>query len=95
MGPSSGVIGYTTAGKWCSGVSVVEGTAWLAVVLKTCCITPEDGPIRPKHVELYTTYNKFIRCCIKFDTHLPYDYDARLHKPQRRTCSFIMKIYQA
>jgi hypothetical protein len=34
MNPSSGVTGYTTAAKWCSGVSVVEGTAWEAVVWK-------------------------------------------------------------
>jgi hypothetical protein len=34
MRPSSGVIGYTTAPKWCSGLSVVEGTAWVAVVWK-------------------------------------------------------------
>jgi hypothetical protein len=34
MRPSSGVIGYTTAAKWCFGVSVVEGTAWVAVVWK-------------------------------------------------------------
>jgi hypothetical protein len=25
---------YATAAKWCSGVSVVEGTAWVAVVWK-------------------------------------------------------------
>jgi hypothetical protein len=34
MRPSSGVIGYTAAAKWCSGVSVVVGTAWVAVVWK-------------------------------------------------------------
>jgi hypothetical protein len=34
MRPSSGVIVYITAAKWCSGVSVVEGTAWVAVVWK-------------------------------------------------------------
>jgi hypothetical protein len=32
MLPSSGVIVFVTAAKWCSGVSVVEGTAWVAVV---------------------------------------------------------------
>jgi hypothetical protein len=30
--PSSGVIVFATAAKWCSGVSVVEGTARVAVV---------------------------------------------------------------
>jgi hypothetical protein len=45
-------------------------------------ITPEDGRIRPKHVESYNTCNKAIHLCIKLDTHLPYDYDARSHKPQ-------------
>jgi hypothetical protein len=34
MRPSSGVIVFVTAAKWCSGVSVVEGTAWVAVVWK-------------------------------------------------------------
>jgi hypothetical protein len=43
----------------------------LAAVTNT--ITPADGRIRPKHVELYNTCNKVIRCCIKLDTHLPYD----------------------
>jgi hypothetical protein len=78
MRPSSGVICYTTAGKWCSGVSAVEGTAWVAVVWKR--VVAEGATTR--HVELYTTYNKFIPCYIKLYTHLPYDYDARLHKPQ-------------
>jgi hypothetical protein len=32
MSPSSEVIVFATAAKWCSGVSVVEGTAWVAVV---------------------------------------------------------------
>jgi hypothetical protein len=32
MRPSSGVIVFATAAKWCSGVSVVEGTAWIVVV---------------------------------------------------------------
>jgi hypothetical protein len=32
MRPSSGVIVFATAAKWCSGVSVVEGTAWVEVV---------------------------------------------------------------
>jgi hypothetical protein len=45
-------------------------------------ITPEDGRIRPKHAESHNTCNKAIHLCIKLDTHLPYDYDARLHKPQ-------------
>jgi hypothetical protein len=45
-------------------------------------ITPEDGRIRPKHIESYNTCNKAIHVCIKLDTHLPYDYDARSHKPQ-------------
>jgi hypothetical protein len=45
-------------------------------------ITPEDGRIRPKHVELYNTCNKVIHLCIKLDTNLPYDYDARSHNPQ-------------
>jgi hypothetical protein len=45
-------------------------------------ITPEDGPIHLKHVESYTTCNKAIHLCIKLDSHLPYDYDARSHKPQ-------------
>jgi hypothetical protein len=36
-------------------------------------ITPEDGRIRPKHVELYNTCNKAIHLCIKLDTYLPYD----------------------
>jgi hypothetical protein len=35
-------------------------------------ITPEDGRIRPKHVESYNTCNKAIHLCIKLDTHLPY-----------------------
>jgi hypothetical protein len=34
MRPSSGVICYTTAAKWGSGVSVVEETAWVAVMWK-------------------------------------------------------------
>jgi hypothetical protein len=32
----------------------------------------EVGGSGPLHVELYTTYNKFIHCCIKLDIHLPY-----------------------
>jgi hypothetical protein len=32
MRPSSGEIVFATAAKWCSGVSVVEGTALVAVV---------------------------------------------------------------
>jgi hypothetical protein len=32
MLPSSGVIIFATAAKWSYGVSVVEGTAWVAVV---------------------------------------------------------------
>jgi hypothetical protein len=35
-------------------------------------ITPEDGRIRPKHVESYNTCNKAIHLCIKLDIHLPY-----------------------
>jgi hypothetical protein len=35
MRPSSGVIVFVTAPKWCSGVSVVEGTEWVAVVWKS------------------------------------------------------------
>jgi hypothetical protein len=42
-----------------------------AAVVNT--ITPEEGRIRPKHVELYTTYNKFKHWCIKLHTHLPYN----------------------
>jgi hypothetical protein len=34
MRPSSGVTGYTTGAKWGAGVSVVEGTEWVAVVWK-------------------------------------------------------------
>jgi hypothetical protein len=34
-------------------------------------ITPEDGRIRPKHVESYNTCNKAIHLCTKLDTHLP------------------------
>jgi hypothetical protein len=45
-------------------------------------ITPEDGRISPKHVESYNACNKAIHLCIKLDTHLPYDYDARSHEPQ-------------
>jgi hypothetical protein len=45
-------------------------------------ITPEDGRIRPKHVESYNTCSKAIHLCIKLDNHLPYDHDARSHKPQ-------------
>jgi hypothetical protein len=45
-------------------------------------ITPEDGRIRPKHVDSYNISNKAIHLCTKLDTHLPYDHDARLHKPQ-------------
>jgi hypothetical protein len=45
-------------------------------------ITPEDGRIRPKHVDSYNTCNKAIHLCIKLDTHLPYDHDARSHIPQ-------------
>jgi hypothetical protein len=32
MHPSSGVVVFVTSAKRCSGVSVVEGTAWVAVV---------------------------------------------------------------
>jgi multimeric flavodoxin WrbA len=63
----------------------VEGTAWVAVLWKRVeaeGITTRLIRIRRKHVELCTTYNKFLHCCIKLDSHLPYDYDARLHKPQ-------------
>jgi hypothetical protein len=35
-------------------------------------ITPEDGRIRPKHVESYNTCSKAMHLCIKLDTHLPY-----------------------
>jgi hypothetical protein len=35
-------------------------------------VTPEDGRIRPKHIESYNTCNKAIHLCIKLDTHLPY-----------------------
>jgi hypothetical protein len=34
MRPSSGVIVFVTAAKWCSGVSVVERIAWVTVVRK-------------------------------------------------------------
>jgi hypothetical protein len=34
MRSSSGVIVFTTAAKWCSGVSVVEVTVWVAMVWK-------------------------------------------------------------
>jgi hypothetical protein len=47
-------------------------------------ITPEVGRIRQKHVESYNTCNKAIQLCIKLDTHLRYDYDARSHKPQTK-----------
>jgi hypothetical protein len=39
----------------------------------TNTINPEDGRIHPKRVESYNTCNKAIHCCIKLDTHLPYD----------------------
>jgi hypothetical protein len=107
MRPSSEVIIFATATKWCSGVSVVEGTAWVwkrvvaegATVAPSATarlhttathaapsttetpehhfvavaniITPEDGRIRPKHVESYNTSNKAIRLCIKLDTYSP------------------------
>jgi hypothetical protein len=32
MRPSSGVMVFLTAAKWCSGDSVVQGTVWVAVV---------------------------------------------------------------
>jgi hypothetical protein len=45
MRPSSGVIVFTTAAKWCSGVSIVEGTAWVAVVWKR--VVAEGVTTRP------------------------------------------------
>jgi hypothetical protein len=83
MRPSSGVIVFATAAKWCSGVTTETSEHHFAAVANT--ITPEDGRIRPKHVESYNTCNKAIHLYIKLDTHLPYDHDARSHKPQNCT----------
>jgi hypothetical protein len=80
MSPSSGVIVFATAAKWCSGVSVVVAPSATARLHTTAThavpsttenpehhfadvantITPEDGRIRPKHVESYNTCNKAI-----------------------------------
>jgi hypothetical protein len=84
MRPSSGVIIFATAAKWCS----VSTPFFLFVLTEhhfaavANIITPEDGRIRPKHVESYNNCSKATHLCIKLDTHLPYDYDSRSHKPQ-------------
>jgi hypothetical protein len=77
--PSAATRFHTTATHAVPSTTETPEHHFAAVVYP---VTPEDGRICPKHVELYTTYNKFIHCCIKLDTHLPYDYDARLNKPQ-------------
>jgi hypothetical protein len=69
---------------------------WISRTPFCCCsntITPEDGRIRPKHVESYNTCNKAIHLCIRLDTHLPYDYDARSHKPQILTFMSVAVIF--
>jgi hypothetical protein len=52
--------------------SFIAGVVWLYMFAAVAnIITPEDGRIRPKHVESYNTCNKAIHLCIKLDIHLP------------------------
>jgi hypothetical protein len=56
-------------------------------------ITPEDGRIRPKHVESYNTCNKATHLCINLDIHLPYSKACMLPTPRTNIYVFRQNNY--